>query len=295
LYADTKYGKYQLPGGQNYREIALTLPGKEIYRAPDAHSMGESADVNRIAHIRMNDRIAEGDGPYEVTVRDYGKTKGRGTVKTFSTIAEANAFIDVKKAGGYNTELRNLGVERVLFIEEIQSDWGQQGRERGFNNPVYTEKRNDGWYVINPGQGTELLVESEAEANNFANSINKVVREIPVGPFVTKTKNWVALALKRILALAENEGYRKVAFINGEQSAERYDLSNHVSVIEVIAKGDVKSVTIRPRPGVADIGNFDINSDGLIIQSYGNELVGKNLSDVIGKEMAEKIMDAPKK
>jgi hypothetical protein len=129
---EVRFEQYVLPGGQNYRELALTLRGRELYRVPSAHSMGDDADVNRIFHVRMNDRIAEGDGPYEVTMRDAGKTKGRAgsTVKTFYTIGQANAFIDVKKAGGYNTELRNLGVERVLFIEEIQSDWGQKGREK---------------------------------------------------------------------------------------------------------------------------------------------------------------------
>jgi len=185
---EVKYEQYVLPGGENYRELLLTLPKKEVaqryivmpsetvegeYDVVDVEkpfSDGErrnvygttseedasiEADVrnanerngkkskynfesshwdepNILAHIRMDDRIAEGDGPYEVTVRDAGKTKGRAgsTVQTFFTIGQANAFIDVKKAGGYNTELRNLGVERVLFIEEIQSDWGQAGKLR---------------------------------------------------------------------------------------------------------------------------------------------------------------------
>ena len=41
-------------------------------------------------------------------------------------------------------------------------------------------------------------------------------------PFVTDTKAWLALAVKRIMAYAAANGYDKVAFIDGQQSTDRY-------------------------------------------------------------------------
>lgn len=76
----TKFSQYQLSGGTNYREIAITIPGPEKYRVPPAHSMGEGADVNRVLHMRLNDRTGP-DG------------------------------------------------EKILFIEELQSDFGQSLRK----------------------------------------------------------------------------------------------------------------------------------------------------------------------
>ena len=51
------------------------------------------------------------------------------------------------------------------------------------------------------------------------------------GPFVTKTDAWLSLALKRIVKMAVDEGYDRVAFINGEQSAERYSFDKLMNSI----------------------------------------------------------------
>jgi hypothetical protein len=57
------------------------------------------------------------------------------------------------------------------------------------------------------------------------------VRSIPEAPFVTATDKWLSLALKRVVKMAVDGGYDKVAFVNGEQSADRYDLSKQVESI----------------------------------------------------------------
>jgi len=42
-------------------------------------------------------------------------------------------------------------------------------------------------------------------------------------PFVANTGDWVALGIKRVIAYAARNGYDRVAFINGEQAAKRYN------------------------------------------------------------------------
>ncbi|CDS55254.1 conserved phage mega protein [Polaromonas sp. CG9_12] len=116
----------------------------------------------------------------------------------------------------------------------------------------------------------------------------------PAGPFVGKTEAWVALALKRMVTYAADNGFDRVAFINGEQSAQRYDLSQQVQTIEWAGNtaDGVKIVTIGLREG-NDI-EFRVKPDGTTASMSGglsgNEFTGKNLDDVVGKEIAEKIM-----
>ena len=65
-----------------------------------------------------------------------------------------------------------------------------------------------------------------------------VAQQSPAAPYVTKTEGWLNLALKRVITMAVQGGYDKVAFVTGEQSAERYDLSKQVDSIHVW--GDAK-------------------------------------------------------
>lgn len=102
------------------------------------------------------------------------------------------------------------------------------------------------------------------------------VQSVPEGPFVKDTKAWVALAVKRIMLLAAQENYDKVAFVNGDQSAERYDLSQQVSAIQYRKNED---------------GTFKASA---IFRRQENENFGDNLTvdqleDYVGKEVAAKI------
>ena len=45
-------------------------------------------------------------------------------------------------------------------------------------------------------------------------------------------------AQARVMVMAAREGYDSVAFVNGRQSAERYDLSKQVDEIHIMREGD---------------------------------------------------------
>jgi hypothetical protein len=105
---------------------------------------------------------------------------------------------------------------------------------------------------------------------------------IPAAPFVNKTDAWVSLAIKRIIKLAVDEGYDRVAFVNGDQSAERYDLSKQIAALNYIQKPD---------------GTFNVRA---LPTSRGAEwsrtivpqgIDADKLSDYVGKEVAQKIIN----
>jgi hypothetical protein len=60
----TKFSQYQLPGGENYRELLLTLPEDFVRRGEGANSpvqrfrSSHFDEPNVLAHVRFNDRIS---------------------------------------------------------------------------------------------------------------------------------------------------------------------------------------------------------------------------------------------
>lgn len=157
--------------------------------------------------------------------------------------------------------------KRVLFVEEIQSDWGQAGKKSGFKGvPAIDEK--DGRFFL-AGNTVSFPTREGAEAFYIERNVG-----VPAAPFVGKTDAWVALAIKRVIKMAVDEGYDRVAFVTGEQSADRYDLSKQVDSIVWHKNGD-GSVAIAAQKDGRDIHNGDHAPAAL--------------PDVIGKELADRI------
>jgi hypothetical protein len=224
-------GDLQLPGGSNYREIALTLPGEELYRVPSAHSFDKQADVNRLVHMRVNDRL------------------------------DANG-------------------DKVLFVEEMQSDWGQKGKKKGFTPRGKTQYGPE--FIATSKDGRQFDFYDAGRAQEWLDSqgggeLKKVPLKdtLPSAPFVQNTEDWVNLSLKRLITDAVNNGYKKVAFINGDQSANRYDLSKQIDEVYYFPKTNMLVAT----KGGENKFNQTVPAD--------------KLADYIGKEAAEKLLAAP--
>lgn len=132
-----------------------------------------------------------------------------------------------------------------------------------------------------------LQAMSPAEASAFIPS----VKAVPDAPFIKNTDAVLNLALKRIVKMAVDGGYDKVAFVNGEQSADRYDLSKEIRNVEWTQYGSgTKVLSINPKSGNAI--ELLVEKDGTTsgISGRDSEFSGKPLGDVVGKEIAEKIM-----
>jgi hypothetical protein len=270
-----KYSNWQLPGGQNYKELLLTLPS---------------------ATDRITDAEAEraGMGPhagYETDAFVSSHFKG------VSNILAHVRFNERTDADG----------KRVLFLEEIQSDWAQKGRAAGFRGPgesvtpfgypnefritqsehQYHVDSPNGDYHVDIGKGT---VESEAAAREYANRYFKQLWEARVragrdkvapAPFVTKTEAWVALALKRMIRYAADNGFDRVAWTNGDQQAARYSLEKHLEEIQTSRRAD----------GLYEVHASDKHGRSVFGSAGYVNVNAQNLEHYVGKEMAQKIID----
>ena len=113
------------------------------------------------------------------------------------------------------------------------------------------------------------------------------ISAIPDAPF---EKNWQELAMKRMLRYAAENGYDYVAWTKGEQQAERYGIGGEVESIERNRVGDNQiMIHIFAKSGRKII--IIVDNEGKDAQ--GNEdFMGKSLSEILGKEMADKVLNA---
>ena len=284
---------YTTRGLRNNREIALTVPTIEPWRADDITHFGDAGNGRAIAWIRFGEtdyrpaNIADEIAALDKAILDY-----EGDISD----EEYKAIVAKKHA-----LLRASRAQKVLVIDEIQSNRHQEGREKGYTD---TERLNE--LIARQKQideEIEALAKDVLDGNRSAkrkeNLLYKERREldwaiaevkrkgVPAAPF---EKNWQELAMKRMLRYAAENGYDVIAWTTGDQQANRYDLSRDVLKISAYkpnAEGE-KIVTIYYRDEYNDYKTLVVDRNGKIVQGDYN---GSALAEVVGKEMALQIMN----
>ena len=251
-----KYTKYQLPGGENYREHLLTLP--EFKAAPQPPPKSVSSDP----------RYSAAEEAFQRSQSQYRS----------SHWDEPNVLAHVR------TNDRDVGGVPSLHLEEIQSDWHQQGRKQGYTNKKpegYTARQvRDEMHVFDPeGRHVGTMDPRLGEQGAIDAVIGHQGKAgVPDAPFKT---SWPELALKRMVRMAAEEGKSRISWTPGEAQAARYDLSRHVDSLEY--NPDTKHLIGRKQQG-------NINTTPL---SQMN-VEPKDLPGIVGKDVAEKLLQAPR-
>jgi hypothetical protein len=342
-----KFGQYVLPGakGGSYRELLLTLPRTPYDRA------AATAETNRIAgeyEARINNVVEAGNiGEYEggrgAALREADRLRAEREAVLAPLRAQQPADSNFQSthfdqpnilAHIRFNERTDADGKRVLFVEEIQSDWAQKGREQGFKEDEvgmaeFVGKDADGWGVRYPG-GRLLHYATQEEAQRNVDRINNsggaVVTGIPSAPFVEKTQAWTALAVKRMIRYAAENGFDKIAWTRGEQQVDRYTSALRKAVDVVEWKKTEEGIQLVGYKGKEGKGLSTPEAAGLEyleriahervllphererLNDLQNRLADRTstrtkvvdttekesaLSDAIGKSMAEKIIQDP--
>lgn len=308
-----KYSEYTLPGGENYREVLLTIPAKPSEGLPAGYRVMRESEVPGIHRAGL---------PY-VVMGPNGGSYGSGNTPQ-EAIAEALDGGDMPEANVYRSShwdepnvLAHLRLNdrtdaegrRVLFIEEMQSDWAQEGRKKGFGGVpqrrfvVYVngEKSNQ----FEDRASAEALVEQIKRAepdrdNAFTIREESVVPEfaVPDMPFKQTIKGnastlsgWAGLAMKRAIRMAAEGGYDAIAWTTGEQQAERYDLSKHVDYVSADRRGDqilVRTSDVEVDRHIQSSGNGEPYTKG----GGGTLMTAEQIEDTFGKDYGERILAA---
>jgi hypothetical protein len=313
VYGGAKFEKeYTSPGGSNYRETMLSLPRQHkpeytynVHGYSPKEGFATKAEAQAYADEQNNlpselrEKLKTIDpSAQEAMERVIGKMENypHSVLEIESPISRKNnPDFNVPHAHTYDdpeTDYNRIAHLRMkdrptkdnkrgLFLEELQSDWAQLGRDEGFRQAYpkltdveerrFQELLEDGRRNLEGDKLAEfesLIAKRDAYASN---------PRIPSGPYVTDTKDWTALGLKHALKKAVEGGHDYMAWTTGAQQADRYDLSKQVNRVQLYEHPD------------SDYRRLVVND------LEGNEVVNENilpkqLPDFVGKEVADKLL-----
>jgi hypothetical protein len=334
-HRETKFSNYALPGGENYREIVLTLPTKKtappemMYRSGDdiiakTSSFvdgGFSPDAVKAAAaftdnagsvesgLAMQDRLISQGYGYTQADKEAGQIL-RAIINGQRQRASAANAEDAKstyKSSHWDepNPLAHLRVsdrvtdgKKTLLVDEVQSDWHQQGRERGYVSPddktpaqlereltAVTRKRSqlleeaaalpdselDKFLVLN-NQIKQLGEQATQLNRQWTDSLNSPSK-VPDAPY---KDDWYQLTLRRAIKEAVDGGYDRVALPTGARVNERFDLSQQIDRIDYNKNDDGTYSMSAVKDGQEVFSKEDINE--------------KELSGIVGKDIAKKIV-----
>jgi len=303
----TKYHDYQLPGGENYREVLMTLPDKHADYIKNLDKQFDEVNTElRIMQSRDKTHLPE----YRELSQQYNQlyNERKKAYEATGTAYQSSHWDEPNILAHMRMNDRTIDGKKSLHLEEIQSDWHQAGRKQGYKGEGLpkTDPRPElekATAVLNdidknyPYDGSvgyktyvnSLPAEIKAKHDKAQSDIAKLTPEVesyekmlrgasdkvPDAPF---KKNWHELALKRAIREAAENGYERLSWTPGEAQAARYDLSKQVDQIKYLKNDD----------GTYNIVPFKNNAP---MHAIEREAVSADkLADIVGKEVAEKII-----
>lgn len=312
----TKFENYQLEGEKTgYKEVLITLPfeekNKKLSKWEYYDSVGISKDVFETLDTRRKNELFN-------EWKDYDDSFGKANHAQNKSVFKSFHFEELNIIAHLRMNIRTSATgEKILFLEEIQSDWGQNGKKEGFilnelpkgyevvevtggeNKGRFWVKDKDGRavstmrdYNAAPGVTKPLYSNTKEDAVSAAISDLRKINNIPVAPFVTDTNSWVKLGLKFALQHAIKEGATSIAWTTGEQQNERYDLSKSVDKITSTKTPHGKQIYVLLKNN--DDFVLHVDNSGVVNDYTKNELIGnptgKTLDEFIGKDLADRIL-----
>jgi hypothetical protein len=312
-FTPTKFGTWTMPGGENYREMLLTLPPIdpnlkareavfERYRGPIEEANRRVVDPNlsewehdratRDREVLENQRDHEADSLHRIT----GAETFHG-----SHWNEPNVVGHIR----FNDRVGPNG-EKLLHLEELQSDWHQKGRTRGYKGGVDDPSRaselarnygisvdqlyqeGENWFWNRPiTVPEEVAREGRTLRLQRDEAGSKKIEAVPDAPF---KKTWPELLLKRMVRYAAENGYDGVTWTPGAEQVARYpdELRKVVDRITwTPAHGETGEKFVRAYKNGEIVFKGTVDSDG----EFRDYLAaGKHVDEVIGKSMGSRIL-----
>jgi hypothetical protein len=295
-----KFQDYTIPGGENYREILLRLPVK---------SGQETNPIN-------SNLLREMGLPQSVN--------GSNPVYRSSHWDEPNVLAHARVS-----DRTGPNGERILHIEEIQSDWHQAGRKKGYQTPEKMAEL-EAQHKAKTKAASDLneIQRKYDEAKEFSKALDAKIASpdfalLPPekqAQFRESAKSWGEAWLSKLPELMKaRQAYDDIPLSDGSASRMVPDAPFKKSwheltmkrLLNYAAENNYDRIAITPGAEQAsrydlsqkiDSLNFSKNSQGTvdIAAVRGDNVVidktmqtPEQLESLVGKELAQKILDAP--
>jgi len=254
----TKHPRWQLAGGENYREILLKLPNKAMEESA-------AAEMHYRNFIQKGGEPNWAELPVETqqsiinSIPSVYKNLSASPEYRSSHFDEPNILAHIR----VNDRVDADG-KKMLLVEELQSDWHQAGRESGYapknaeaqlaaSKDRMAERGNEiraissRMAALNDSQLDEFnalaqerqrLQDLQGEETDWGNRIYDAKNSgVPDAPF---KDTWYQLSLKRILKYAADNGYERVGLTTGKQQIDRFSNELRQNVDEITFQTGLK-------------------------------------------------------
>lgn len=295
----TKFEKWVLPGGNNYREILLALPVDP--------KVGFEAKVRRVGELKrqkdiLQEQLSSATDPQQ---REDLERQIRNTETQVKLVLAETDYKPSFRSSHFEepnivahartTDRTGPNHEKMLFVEEAQSDWHHEGKKKGYRKEKYKPSEfevldshrvgRDTIYNVKLSRTGEIagafIAESADEATiRAAERFNEegeaaLIGTIPDAPF---KNSWHELVMKRMLRDAAEKGYDQLAWITGEETAKRYDLSKQIAKVRV--SKDLESSPYQTLMALDHKGKVVIE----------RSVTDEEIPNYVGKQAAEKLL-----
>jgi len=262
----TQFDQYAIPGGENYREVVITLPQNKA-DSPDlaaaTKKYEDAAEAHRVEGgmdnlLRMQDALYESQ---DLQTRINYESSHWQEPNVLAHVRLSDRVTDGKK---------------TLLIDEVQSDWHQQARDArtdqvrylinqgmskeeaqksvpkdyGYIKPKSKEDREktksmnaeldrlgDEYTRLGGFDPSDANKKENAEVRDRIQTLyNQLQSEeqadesgVPNAPY---KDDWYQLALRRAIKEAVDGGYDRVALPTGERVAKRFNVSDEKGMIK---------------------------------------------------------------
>jgi hypothetical protein len=141
-----QYGEHTLPGGVNYKEMLLSLPKNELVTTPRMQKVYEIKDANgqllATGQLPMSPRTqAKLNNNPDWVVREFEQPNPNDLRRDPANFQSGHYDEPNILAHMRMNDRPTAEGKKALFLEELQSDWAQQGRKEGFLTPDLHVKR----------------------------------------------------------------------------------------------------------------------------------------------------------
>ena len=279
----SKFGAYTLPGGENYREILLTTPTNmsayndyvKTLRAKYGEGGFSNLPLTEAERARLDKFYANED------VQPYKSSHWE----------QPNVLAHIR----VNDRIDADG-KKMLLVEEVQSDWHQAGRDKGYRNDVDLQRKFDDLtkqHRAVVARRAEIVTDTDKadeykslakQEQQLIDEMNKLHDTKQYGvPDAPMKDTWYQLALKRVLKYAADNGYERVGLTTGKTNAERFNLAETFDAMNYKKNKDgTFSLAVKPK------------GEGIFQSDFGGTTLSnipeKDLPSIVGKELSQKIV-----
>lgn len=308
----TKFEQYKLPGGENYRELLLTLPDtKQQQWRIEKNEDGEYDVIDHTGRVRYTGGERSDAAEYLAEEKQLApKREGRSFKSGHWDEPNVLAHARFDERTGPNGE-------KIMHVAEIQSDWHQKGRREGYKPPpeelkamlarvhalndefddaqqdyrreynalgrLGRESMGAAYDAVAYGAQADKLraakaayEEAKAVYEEAQNAYVKAAAGVPDAPFKS---TWHELTFKRLLRYAVDNGFDTITWDTGETNADRYDLSQQVSEVLWAKRRGVEEY---------DITVKDIDGDAVLTKDAQTPA---QIAEMIGKDPTDRIIN----